>query len=102
MPQDDPIEPQPTPPAEPINLGYAGPDLPRPGRATSLVTVATFAEAWEAHLAAGKLEADGIPTSIADENIVAAGGGLYTNLTGGIKLQVFATDVDRAMAALPS
>jgi hypothetical protein len=71
------------------------------GAAMNLVTIATFAQAWEAHLAAGKLESEGIAAVIADENIVGTGGGLYTNMVGGIKLQVPRVDRERALAALP-
>lgn len=89
---------RPGDPTVPV-LGYA-----RPGTANygaDFVTVATFGHAWEAHLALGKLEAAGIPASIADENVVAASGGLYTNLVGGVKLRVPRAEVDRALAALP-
>jgi hypothetical protein len=81
-------------------LGYARPGAAQPGM--RLVTVATFGDGWEAHLAIGKLEAEGIPAVLADENIVGTGGGIYTNLAGGIKLQVPEADIERALAALPS
>jgi hypothetical protein len=80
-------------------LNYARPDTTNQG--ANLVTVATFGNAWEAHLALGKLEAAGIPAAIADENVIAATGGLYTNMVGGVKLRVPAAEVERALAALP-
>lgn len=80
-------------------LNYARPGTERAGM--KLVTVATFGQAWEAHLACGKLEAEGIPAVIADENMVGIGGGIYTNMVGGVKLQVPQQDVQRALAALP-
>jgi hypothetical protein len=83
-----------------LPLGYARPGTEQPGM--NLVTIATFAQSWEAHLAAGKLEAAGIPAVLADENIVSTGGGLYTGLAGGIKLQVPQADAERALAELPS
>jgi len=86
-------------PARTIRLGYARPGTERP--AMSLVTIATFAQSWEAHLAAGKLESAGIPAVLADENIVGIGGGIYTGLAGGIKLQVPQQDIQRALAELP-
>jgi hypothetical protein len=86
-------------PSDSPTLNYASPGA-GPSR-SKLVTIATFGQAWEAHLAAGKLEAEGIAAVIADENIVGTGGGLYTNMVGGVKLQVPQVDADRALAALP-
>lgn len=80
-------------------LNYARPGTERPSM--SLVTIATFGHSWEAHLAAGKLEAAGIPAVLVDENINAVGGGIYTSMVGGIKLQVPQIDADRALEALP-
>jgi hypothetical protein len=48
-----------------------------------------------------QLEAAGIPAVLVDENINAVGGGIYTSMVGGIKLQVPQIDVDRALEALP-
>jgi hypothetical protein len=90
---------QPAEPAESAPLNYARPGTERPSM--SLVTIATFGHSWEAHLAAGKLEAAGIPAVLVDENINAVGGGIYTSMVGGIKLQVPQIDVDRALEALP-
>ena len=87
--------------APPPTLSYSMPGTVSGAGAMKLVTVATFGQSWEAHLACGKLEAAGIPAVLADENIVGTGGGLYTNMTGGIKLQVPAVDVERAVALLP-
>jgi hypothetical protein len=84
---------------DPTTLNYARPGTERPSM--SLVTIATFGHSWEAHLAAGKLEAAGIPAVLVDENINAVGGGIYTSMVGGIKLQVPQIDVDRALGALP-
>jgi hypothetical protein len=78
-------------------LSYAS-----PGTGVKLVTVATFGQSWEAHLAVGKLEAEGIRAVLDNENIVNVGGGLYTNMTGGIKLKVAQEDLPRALAALPA
>ena len=66
-------------------LNYAQPGTVGGGKeqgAMNLVTIATFAQAWEAHLAAGKLESEGIPAVIADENIINASGGLYIEKDG--------------------
>jgi hypothetical protein len=77
-------------------LNYAS-----PGTGIKLVTVATFGQSWEAHLAVGKLETEGIRAVLDNENMVNVGGGLYTNMTGGIKLKVAQEDLPRALAALP-
>jgi hypothetical protein len=88
-------------PAAPLPLGYVMPGTVNRGAVGKLVTIATFAQAWEAHLALGKLEAAGIGAVLADENIVGIGGGLYSGLAGGIKLQVPSYEIERAMEALP-
>jgi hypothetical protein len=83
-----------------VELNYAT-DLGAAPAGAGLITIATFAQSWEAHLAVGRLEEMGIPAAIADENIVATGGGLYTNMTGGVKVQVPRAEAGRALAALP-
>jgi hypothetical protein len=77
-------------------LNYAS-----PGTGVRLVTIATFGHAWEAHLAVGKLESEGIRAVLADENVVSASGGIYNNAIGGVKLQVAQQDVPQALAVLP-
>ena len=52
-----------------------------------LVTIATFDNMPEAHIAMGRLKAEGIPCSLADENLVQTDW-LYSIAIGGIKLQV--------------
>jgi DNA-directed RNA polymerase subunit M/transcription elongation factor TFIIS len=64
--------------------------------ADSLITVATFSQAVEAHIAKGRLEAEGIDCFIADENIVNMNW-LYSNAVGGVKLRVREPDVKRAL-----
>jgi hypothetical protein len=91
--RDSPQDPEP-----PV-LDYAA--LRGRKRELGLVTVASFWDAWEANLALGKLRAEGIEATLADQNIVSAGGGLYANLAGGIKLQVAVGDAERARAVLP-
>jgi hypothetical protein len=98
-PTEDLTDPVNSAAGDVLPLGYARPGTERPGM--NLVTIATFAQSWEAHLAAGKLEAAGIPAVLADENIVSIGGGIYTGLAGGIKLQVPQVDAERALAELP-
>jgi len=96
---DHPDADQPAEPVEPPPLNYARRGTERPSM--RLVTIATFGHSWEAHLAAGKLEGAGIPAVLVDENINAVGGGIYTSMVGGIKLQVPQIDADRALEALP-
>src|SRR6478609_8075277 len=57
------------------------------GKRVDWVTVATFGESAAAHVARLKLENEGIPVFIADENIGVALWH-YSIATGGIKLQV--------------
>lgn len=52
-----------------------------------LVTVARFDLMPLAHIAKGRLEAEGIPCSLMDENLVQTDW-LYSIAVGGIKLQV--------------
>lgn len=52
-----------------------------------LKTVATFTSPWEAYIAKGRLEAEGIPAFIAHEHHVWAGW-IYSQALGGVKIQV--------------
>jgi hypothetical protein len=54
---------------------------------TDLVTVSTFTSPLDAHLARGRLEAEGIPAVVAHDNHVWADWA-YSNALGGVKLQV--------------
>ena len=67
----------------------------------NLITIATFSQAIEAHLAQGRLDAEGVESVIADEHTIAANP-LYSTAVGGVKLQVREADVDRATAILES
>jgi tetratricopeptide (TPR) repeat protein len=64
-----------------------------------LVTIATFSQAVEAHIPRARLEAEGIWAFVADEGIVTMNW-LYSNVVGGVKLQVKEQDVDRAVKIL--
>jgi len=59
------------------------------------VTVATFWQPTQAHIARLKLEAEDIPCVLLDENLVATDW-LYANAAGGIKLQVPQDQATRA------
>lgn len=64
-----------------------------------LVAVASFETAFDAHLALGLLEAEGLKASIADEHMVS----VYSPLTyavGGVRLLVRAPHAERAKAIL--
>jgi len=50
-------------------------------------TIATYENMVDAHIALGRLQAEGIPASLADENLVQTDW-LYSPMVGGIKLQV--------------
>ena len=64
-----------------------------------LSTIAQFREAPEAHLAKGKLAAEGIEAEIYDEHVVGINW-LYSNAVGGVKLVVVPDLAPRAAAAL--
>jgi len=57
-----------------------------------LVTVSSYINAWDARIASGRLEAEGIPTIIVDENYILQNWAISQAL-GGVKIQV---PVDRA------
>lgn len=64
-----------------------------------LVTIAIFDLAHDAHLLAAKLDANGIPSVIADE-LTNTINPLYTQATGGIKVQIHEADIQRAQEVL--
>jgi Flp pilus assembly protein TadD len=65
------------------------------GISHDLVTIATFSQPAEAHVMRTKLQAEGVWSFVADEGIVTMNW-LYTNVVGGVKLQVRKRDVERA------
>jgi predicted nucleic-acid-binding Zn-ribbon protein len=67
--------------------------------AGELVTLCSYRDLPEALLAQGKLQAQGIECFLADENIVRMDW-YWSNLIGGVKLQVAAEDRDAAQAVL--
>lgn len=60
-----------------------------------LITIKTFDSSIEAHLLKSKLESEGIECFIIDENIVTLNV-LFSNATGGIKLQINSEDLPKA------
>jgi hypothetical protein len=67
--------------------------------AKSMLTLKIFDTSIEAHLLKSRLESEGIPSYIFDENIVTLNP-LYNNLVGGVKLKISALDLDRAQKIL--
>ena len=63
----------------------------------SLVTVASFSEPINGYLARARLEDEGIPCFLADAHTISANW-FYSNAIGGVKLQVRASDAERARA----
>jgi len=63
------------------------------------ITIATYDSMPLAHIAMGRLHAEGIDAWLADENLVQTDW-LYSIAVGGIKLQVSAEDTERAMKIL--
>jgi len=66
-----------------------------------LVTIKTFSQVWEAELSRATLKAEGIPAFIADANTININW-LYSNLLGGVKLQVPESYVEAAKDVLSS
>jgi hypothetical protein len=64
-----------------------------------LVTIATFDQAAQARLAKNVLDEAGIAATIGDENLVAMDW-LLSNAVGGVKVQVWEEDADRAVTVL--
>lgn len=64
-----------------------------------LVTIATFDQAGQAHIAKNALEAAGIKAAVVNEETMSVFGQISTAL-GGIKVQVFEEDEERAVEAL--
>ena len=64
-----------------------------------MVTIATFDTTPAAHIALGKLLAEGIDAMLADEHLVQTDW-LYAIAVGGIKLQVKEHDAHRAAEVL--
>lgn len=64
-----------------------------------LVTVATYSFPYEAQIAWARLDAEGIPAFVADEQTINMQW-LYSNAMGGVRLQVPATFVTQARELL--
>ena len=60
-----------------------------------LRTIASFREAYAAHIAKARLEAEGIPAFVTDEHMVSVQP-LYSDAIGGVKLRVPSEYAERA------
>lgn len=63
------------------------------------VTIATYMNGLEAHVARSKLESEGIAVSLADEAVVRMNW-LWSNAVGGVKVRVKPSEQDRARRIL--
>ncbi|RXZ44255.1 putative signal transducing protein [Crenobacter cavernae] len=63
------------------------------------ITIAAFSTPFEAHLARGRLEAEGVTAWVVHEHHVAANW-MLSNALGGVKVQVDERDAARAAAIL--
>lgn len=64
-----------------------------------LITIASYPQPIEAHIAKGRLEAEGILCFLGDENIVSVHP-FYSNAVGGVKLKVREAEAERAVEIL--
>lgn len=64
-----------------------------------MITIKTFMNPIEANIIKGRLESQGIPTMLLDENTVNTYW-LYAQAIGGIRMQVKEEDVEHALAIL--
>jgi hypothetical protein len=67
--------------------------------AVFMITLARFSKPEEAHLLRLRLEAGGVPAFVQDENLVQLNW-LYSNAIGGVRVQIFETDLDDAREIL--
>jgi hypothetical protein len=68
---------------------------------SKLVTIASFINPWDAYLAKGRLEDEGIPALIVDEYHVWANW-IYAQALGGVKVQVAEENMTAANSILNS
>lgn len=64
-----------------------------------MVTIASFSFPYEAQIARGKLESEGVPAVVADEHTINMQW-LYSDAMGGVKVQVPVPFVDQARQVL--
>ena len=64
-----------------------------------MITIARYSFPYEAHIAKAKLESEGIVAFVADEHTINANW-IYSDALGGVRLQVPAQNVERAVEML--
>ena len=64
-----------------------------------IITLETYYDPMLAHIIRARLEQNGIPCFLADENMLTINP-LYNNALGGVKLKVFARDAEQSRAIL--
>jgi len=64
-----------------------------------IITFENYYDVMLAHIVRSKLEDNGIPCFIADENTISANP-LYNQAVGGIKLKIFERDLEKCRAIL--
>lgn len=64
-----------------------------------LTTIARYSFPYEAQIARAKLESEGVPAFVADENTINMQW-LYSNALGGVRLQVPSSYAEQAMSIL--
>jgi len=66
-----------------------------------IITLETYYDVMLAHIMRTKLEDNGIPCFIADENTIGANP-LYNQAVGGVKLKIFERDLEKCREILAS
>jgi len=66
----------------------------------NIVTFESYYDPMLAHIVRTRLEANGIPCFIADENTIGSLNPIYTNTAGGVKLKVFERDIQKCREIL--
>lgn len=62
---------------------------------SKFVTICTYTSPWDAHIAMGRLESEGIPVFLAHEQHIWMNW-MYSNALGGVKLQVTSLNAGQA------
>jgi len=63
---------------------------------SNLITITSYSEPLEAHIVKGRLEAEGIPTYIANEHHISVAW-YISHALGGVKIQVHEKDREKAI-----
>jgi hypothetical protein len=85
--------------ADDVDAEFPCPDLDLQPEMDELVTVATYDQSLDAHIALGRLAAEGIQATLFDDQMVQMDW-LYSIALGGIKLRVSRSDAKAAQRVL--